>query len=221
MSRHLQIIQAMATTNEHTQHLKIRSTQMEMPSSASSGRITDDYDRKLRDTQEEMERNRLQIEELARKKQELEELTSRKRAFLSQQVELTEKLTAAITLIERGLNEIHEEAEDLEQCRACFSSHLDKIQKINPENWTRDNLPEKLDRATVSIDLAADEYDQAAAHFEGSRSGAIFGRASKRSRTNTKSKESGEFVSNLRNGLAFNLPILVLGGAALVIYLLK
>jgi len=211
----------MATQHEHTQHLKIRSTQMEMPSSASSGRITDDYDRKLRDTQEEMERNRLQLEELARKKQELEELTSRKRAFLSQQVELTEKLTAAITLIERGLNEIHEEAEDLEQCRACFSSHLDKIQKINPENWTRDNLVEKLDRAMVSVDLAADEYDQAAAHFEGSRSGAIFGRASKRSRANSRNKESGEFVSNLRNGLAFNLPILLLGGAALVIYLLK
>lgn len=211
----------MAAQNEHTQHLKIRSTQMEMSSSVSSGRIADDYDRKLRDTQEEMERNRLQLEELARKKQELEELTSRKRAFLSQQVELTEKLTTAITLIERGLNEIREETEDLEQCRACFSGHLEKIQKINPENWTRDNLMEKLDRATVSVDLAADEYDQAAAHFEGTRSGAIFGRASKRGRANARNKESGEFVSNLRNGLAFNLPIVILGSVALVIYLIK
>lgn len=211
----------MATHNEHTQHLKIRSTQMEMPSSAYTGRMSDDYDRKLKDTQEEMERNRLQLEELARKKQELEELTNRKRAFLSQQVEMTEKLTTAITMIERSLNEIREEADDLEQCRVCFSAHLDKIEKINPESWTRDNLMEKLDRSTISVDLAADEYDQAASHFEGSRSGAIFGRASKRSGSSARRKESSEFVVNLRNGLAFNLPILVLGGTALLVYLLK
>ncbi len=210
----------MATPTEHTQHIRIRSTQMEMPTAYAS-RGGEDYDLKLKDAQEELERNRQQLEELARKKQELEELTSRKRAFLSQQVELTEKLTTAITLIERSLSEIREEANDLEQCRVCFSSHLDKLQKINPENWNRDNLEEKLDRSTVSIDLAADEYDQAAAHFEGSRSGAIFGRASKRGRANARNKESGEFVSNLRNGLAFNLPVVVLGSLALVIYLLK
>lgn len=211
----------MATPTEHTQQLRVRTTQMEMPSSASPGRGADDYDRKLRDTQEELERNRMQLEELARKKQELEEVTLRKRNFISQQVELTEKLHTAITLIERSLNELHEEARDLEECRSCFSVHLDKIQKINPENWSREAMVDKLDRATVTIDLAADEYDQAAAHFEGSRSGAVFGRASKRSRTAGRGREPGEFANNLLNGLAFNLPILALGGVALVVYLLK
>lgn len=208
----------MATSHEHTQHIRVRSTQLEMPS--STGRVADDYDRKLRDTQEELERNRLQLEELARKKQELEELSMRKRAFLTQQVELSEKLTTAITLIERSLSEIRAEADDLEQCRSCFSSHLEKIEKINPESWSRESVVEKLDRAMVTMDLAADEYDQAAAHFEGSRSGAIFGRASKRGRTG-RATGSGEFMSNLRNGLAFNLPILVLGGIALLVYLTK
>ena len=54
----------------------------------------EDYDRKLKDAQEELDRIQLQREELERKKSELEELTIRKRAFLSQQVELTEKLTS-------------------------------------------------------------------------------------------------------------------------------
>ncbi len=98
----------------------------------------------------------------------------------------------------RELFEIRNESEDLEQCRACFASHLDKIQKVNPENWTRNNLSEKLERATTNIDLAADEYDQAAAHFEGTRSGGIFGRPSKRGRANTRANSSSEFKVNLR-----------------------
>ncbi len=212
----------MAIPTEHTQHIKIRSTQMEMPSSGMSNRGgTEDYDRKLREAKEELERIQQQQEELERKKQELEELTSRKRTFVSQQVEFTEKLTSALTLIDRELFEMRNETEDLEQCRTVFAAHLDKLQKFTPENWTRDNLSEKLERATLVIDLAADEYEQAAAHFEGGRSGAIFGRSAKRGRSASRNRNSGEFMSQFRNGLAFNLPILALGILALLVYLLK
>jgi len=212
---------AMPATTDHTQHIRIRSTQLEMPTSDKGGRGGDDYDRKLLAAQEELERLKQESEELLRKKQELEELTARKRAFVSHQVELTERLSAAITLIDRGLFEIRNEASDLEQCRVCFASHLEKIEKINPESWTRENLSEKLERAGMVVDLAADEYDQAAAHFEGTRSGSIFGRAGKSARAGRSSAGAGEFVTNLRNGLAFNLPVIVLGTVALVLYYLK
>lgn len=212
---------SMATQTEHTQHIRIRSTQMEMPSEITGDRGTEDYDRKLRAAQEELERIRLQQEELERKKQELEELTSRKRAFVSQQVELTEKLTSAITLIDRELFEMRNETEDLEQCRTVFAGHLDKIQKFTPENWTRDNLAEKLERATLVIDIAADEYEQAAAHFEGGRAGVIFGNGSKRRRSAGRQAGSGEFGRQMLNGLAFNLPVLVLGTVAVLLYLFK
>jgi chromosome segregation ATPase len=211
----------MATPTEHTQRIKIRSTQMEIPSSSAVGRGPEDYDRKLKETHEEMERIQQQQDQLERKKQELEELTARKRAFVSQQVELTEKLTSAVTLIDRELFDMRSETEDLEQCRTVFAAHLDKIQKFAPENWSSENLSEKLDRATINIDLAIDEYDQAASHFEGTRCGAIFGRASKRVRSTGRKREPSEFMTQLSNGLAFNLPIITLGSIALVIYLLK
>ncbi|MES2922331.1 MAG: hypothetical protein V4819_12335 [Verrucomicrobiota bacterium] len=211
----------MAASAEHTHHIKIRSTQMEMASSGGSNR-DEDYDRKLKDAQDELDRIQLQREELERKKSELEELTGRKRAFLSQQVELTEKLTSSLTLIDRELYEMRKESEDLEQCRVCFAAHLDKLQKFNPENWTREQLSEKLEKASMAIDIAADEYDQAAAHFVNGRSGAIFGRPSKRGRNaNNRGAGSSEFSVNLRNGFAFNLPILILGGLALAAYLAK
>ncbi len=211
----------MAASAEHTHHIKIRSTQMEMASAGSSNR-DEDYDRKLKDAQDELDRIQLQREELERKKSELEELTGRKRAFLSQQAELSEKLTSSLTLIDRELYEIRKESEDLEQCRVCFAAHLDKIQKFSPENWSREQLSEKLEKASMAIDIAADEYDQAAAHFVNGRSGAIFGRPSKRSRSaNSRNAASSEFSVNLRNGFAFNLPILILGGLALAIYLVR
>lgn len=211
----------MAAPAEFTHHIKTRSTQLEIASPGGAHRDVD-YDRKLRDAQEELERIQVQRDELERKKSELEELTGRKREFLSHQVELTEKLTSALTLIDRELFEMRQESEDLEQCRACFAAHLDKIQKFNPESWTRDHLSEKLEKASMSIDIAADEYDQAATHFEGGRSGAIFGRASKRGRTGSRKKSGGsEFMANLSNGFAFNLPIVVLGSVAILVYLIR
>lgn len=206
----------MASTAEHTHQVNLRSTQMEMSSGSSR---SDDYDNKLKAAEAELARIQQQREEIERKKRELEELTARKRAFLTQQVELSEKLSNALTLIDRELYAIRNEADELEQCRVCFASHLDKIQKINPESWTRENLSDKLERATMTTDIAADEYDQAAAHFENGRSGAIFGRASKRGRA--MKNHSTEFQTNLKNGLAFNLPVIVLGTIALLAYLVK
>ena len=209
----------MPASSEYTHPINVRSKQLDM--SARKGR-TDDYDDKIKSAQLELERIQQEREELERKKRELEELTTRKRAFLSQQVELTEKLSTAITLIDRELYDLREETDQLEQCRTCFSDHLDKIQKHDPEKWTRENLHEKLDKATIVTDMAADEYDQAAAYFEGTRSGGIFGRPSKGGRRRAKSK-SGEsdFKSQLVSGFAFNLPIIVLGGLGLVVYLIK
>lgn len=192
---------------------------MDIPSRASR---QDDFEDKIKNAQLELERIQEERQELERKKLELEELTMRKREFLSQQVELTEKFSSAITLIDRELYEIREETEHLEQCRSCFADHLDKIQKHDPEKWTRDNLHERLDKATIVTDRAADEYDQAAAYFEGTRAGGIFGRASKGTRRRGKgSMGESDFKSQLISGFAFNLPVIAFGAVAVLVYLLK
>jgi len=209
----------MPAPTEYTHPINVRSSQLDMPKRA--GR-QDDYDDKIRSAQLELERIQQEREVLERKKRELEELTARKREFLSQQVELTEKLSSSITLIDRELFEMREETDQLEQCRSCFADHLDKIQKHDPEKWTRDNLHEKLDKAMIVTDQAADEYDQAASYFENSRAGGIFGRASKGGRRRAKSHNgTAEFRTQFVSGLAFNLPIIALGLVGLAIYLIK
>jgi hypothetical protein len=179
----------------------------------------DDYDDKLEAAQRELERIQLEREELERKKREMEELNVRKRTFIAQQAELADKLSAALTKIDRTLFEIREEAEDLEQCRSCFAGHLDKLEKINADQWSQDVMPEKLGRSTLILDAATDDFDSATAHFSNSRSGAIFGAPSKRTRA--KSGLPSEFAVNLRNGFAFNLPVITLGAIALFVYLTR
>lgn len=209
----------MPSTTEYKHSVNVRASQMDIPSRASR---QDDFEDKIKNAQLELERIQEERQELERKKLELEELTMRKREFLSQQVELTEKFSSAITLIDRELYEIREETEHLEQCRSCFADHLDKIQKHDPEKWTRDNLHERLDKATIVTDRAADEYDQAAAYFEGTRAGGIFGRASKGTRRRGKgSMGESDFKSQLISGFAFNLPVITFGAVAVLVYLLK
>lgn len=212
----------MASSTEHTHHIRVHPTQMEMqaPEGAAT-RGNEDYDRKLKEAQEELERIQHQREELERQKQELEEINARKRAFISQHAEMNEKMSSAITLIDRQLVEMREEAEELEQCRASFAAHLSRLGKITPESWTRENVAEKLEHASQSVDRAEDEYDQCAAHFENTGSGSIFGRAGGRARKPARVSSRGEFMENLRNGLAFNLPVIVLGGIALIAFLVK
>ena len=75
----------MPATSDHTHHIKMRTTQMEMPTRPGPA-VMEDYDSKLQAAQDELERIQVQREELEQKKRVLEELTARKRTFLSQQV---------------------------------------------------------------------------------------------------------------------------------------
>jgi len=208
----------MSGNADHTHHIRIRSQQLEMNPGAPV--VSDDYDGKLKAAQAQLEQLQRQREELERKKLELESLNERKRQFLVSQVELTEKLSAATTRIDRELYEMRQEMEDLEQCRVCFAAHLDKIQKYNPESWTREQLASHLDRALTSIELAADEYEQAAVHFADQRSGEIFGRGKSR-RSGPAGLTGTDFRLHLRNGFAFNLPVIILGAIGLIAYLVK
>lgn len=202
----------MPPATEHTHHIRIRNSQLEMDPERSAG-PRDDVDGQLRVAQTQLEQLQAQREELERLKQETEQLNHRKRGLISSQVEMTERLSSSMTLIERQIFEMRQEIEDLEQCRSCFAGHLTKIEKLNPEGWSRDQLADQLDRALAIVEHAEDEYGQAADHFSRTRSASIF------SGVRRAKGPKGEFAQQFYRGLAFNLPVITLGGIALIIYL--
>ena len=207
----------MPSAPEHTHHIRIRNTQLEMsPAQQAGPRQGEDVEGKLRAAQEQLEQLQTQREELERQKKEVEALNIRKREFVNAQAELTERLSGTLTRIDREVFEMRQEIDDLEQCRKVFAGHLGKLEKINPDGWTRDNMSASIERAMSLAEHADDEYSQAAEHFSRSpRCGNIFNGAKARRVV------SSDFSRQFRNGLAFNLPIIVLGGLGLIVYLLK
>ena len=207
----------MATTTQRKQHLNLVESQMEMSSATTAG-ISTDFEGKLEDAQQQLEYLHQQREQLERQKVALEELNQRKQDFMHGQVDLTEKMTTAITSIDRELFESKQDIEDMEQARVSFAKHLQRIEGLNPESWSKDQLHEELEKAIAILERADDEYDQAVAHFSGAHRGAsIFGpNASRGPRA-----AGSDFSTTLKNGLAFNLPVIVLGTLALLVYLVK
>ena len=213
----------MPRTTDHTHHIRVRETQLELRPDLPLGvsPLGDDFDGKLEVAERQLEQLKHQREEIERQKRELEELNARKKIFVNSQAEAAERLTTALTLIDRELFEMRQETGDLEQTRQCFSEHLAHISKFNPEAWSRANLAANLDKALATIDHAEEEYEQAVQHFDGMRSGRIFGRGGSAKRSPHGHAPTSGFFATLQNGLAFNLPILVLGTLALVLWWLK
>lgn len=205
----------MPNTLDRKQQIKVRETQMEISEEGSA--FTEDFEGKLADAQTQLEMLQAQRQELERQKLALEDLNLRKQEFLNGQLDLTEKFSNAITGIERELFESKQELEDLEQTRAAFAAHLNRIESLNPEAWPKDSLSTELQQALMILDKADEEYEQAAQYFAGTRKGSLFGGSSgARSLAG-----SSDFATTFKNGFAFNLPVLVLGSLALLVYLLK
>ena len=214
----------MSKIAEHKQQINVRATQMEMTPRSSIGEsspLTEDFNGKLLEAQNQLEMLQQQQQEVERQKQELQELNEAKDDFLHGQVELHEKLSTAVTAMDREIFATKQELDELEQARICFADHLEKINSLNPDGWNNESLRQDLARAISVLDLAEDEYEQAVDHFSGGRSASVFGTGKTAKRTPNSSAGGGEFFTTLRNGLAFNLPIMIFGSIALVLYFLK
>jgi len=189
---------------------------MEIPSGTPGNSA--DFDGKLEDAQAQLEFLHRQREQLEQQRVALEELNQRKQEFLNGQIDLTERLTNAVNTIDRELFDSKQEIEDMGQAKDSFAKHLKRIDGINPEAWPKESLDEELEGALAILDRADDEYHQAVAHFSGSRRGhGIFGPGASRSHA----ANSTDFSAMMRQGFAFNLPVIVLGFIALIAFVSK
>lgn len=189
---------------------------LNLPERSTAPPISGDFEGNIADAQRQLEFLQSKRHELEQQKLELEELNERKQDFLNGQLDITEKLSGTLTSIEREVFEMRQEIQDMEQTRDSFAAHLKRIQAINPESWAKAKLREELEKAILTVDRAEDEYEQAAAYFSGARGGGIFGRNGGR-----RSHSGQDFGQQLRSGLAFNLPVIILGALALLTYIAK
>lgn len=190
------------------QHLKVREAQLELESDnfAGESHLSNDVAEEIEVAKirlEKLEAERIRIEQ---QRVELSEINQLKEDFLSGQREIEEKLSSALTAIERGINSTRQEMEELEQTRTNFAEHLSKIGSITPEGWKQDRQKIELERAISIIQFADDEYENALDTLSEKQSSSVAPMANTAS---NHKRTSTDFKSQFLSGLAFNLPLII------------
>jgi chromosome segregation ATPase len=163
----------------------------------------------LRQRQDQIEKEKTRLEELTRKQDDLERGRN----------EMVDKLARAIILVQRETEEAQRRLEQLNNIQDVFAEHLHNLEAIDTKSWVGRDLSRELTRSLGTVDEARSAYARLQAKitssaklddgltYEDGSVGSVF-------------SDLGDqgFSYWLRNGLAFTLPLLILGTLALMIW---
>jgi DNA repair exonuclease SbcCD ATPase subunit len=160
----------------------------------------------LRQKQEQIEKEKQRLEDLTRRQDELEKGRN----------EIADKLNRAIILVQRETEESQRRLEQLNTIQDSFAEHLRNLSEIDPRSWNGRDLARELTRALGTVDEARSAYARNHAKITPAASGDEVSGAAGPAYLDT---EDQGFVYWLRNGVAFTLPVTVLGAVALLLWI--
>jgi len=167
--------------------------------------------------QSELLQLRQRQDQIEKEKQRLEELTHRQEDLERGRNEIADKLSRSIILVQRETEEAQRRLEQLNTIQDSFAEHLRNLEEIDPKAWNGRDLPRELTRALGTVDEARSAYARSHAKIAPVAdpesgmpidSGAMF----------NDGLDQG-FAYWLRSGLAFTLPLVVLGAIALFVWI--
>ena len=194
---------------QRKQHLNVASGSKALAAGAG-----DEYNRQLQQAETQLEKLQQQREEIEAKRMEAEEITNQRQDFVDGQIELIERLEHSVQAVDREIFESRQELKELEEARKTFATHLQTLQGIDPRKWKKTKLSEEVQNALEILESCENDFDDVASNIsEGRRRGFL-----------SKPKASAaqeSFLGTMRQGFAFNLPIIALSTIALLVYLSK
>lgn len=104
-------------------------------------------------------------QELERERADLEETRRRQNEFTKGRQEMEQHLTRGIGLLEEAEFSARREAGQMAQALLDLREALVKVQSVHEEAWTRDNFNAELTRALTSIENARMEWNSARLKF--------------------------------------------------------
>ena len=168
-------------------------------------------------TQQEQELKR-RLEAIERQKRELEEMSRRQDSLNTGRSELIDKMTRALVMLEREVFDASKRVETLQTIQESFRQHLDVLEAVNPKTWDGTDISKELTRALGAVDDARAEYAKcfpkiASLPIEGGSGSEV----SDGYIADYGSTDGKDFVSWLKIGLAFSLPLIIFGLIALIV----
>ncbi len=145
---------------EETFHLDdLENEDLTIPADSPGGR---DLEERVQTTQHRLTQLRQEAEALEQEKRRFEELSRQQKQFMEGRASLGEKLSRALSQLDRETYEAQRRVEQLLLVKERFHHHLDVIDSLNPEQWNPQDLPHDLGRALALIEEAQEEYDKGA-----------------------------------------------------------
>ena len=169
----------------------------------------------LRRAQQELERERADLEETRRRQNE----------FTKGRQEMEQHLTRGIGLLEEAEFAARREAEQMAKALLDLREALVKVQSVHEESWTRDNFNTELTRALTTIENARMEWNSARLKFS------IITGDSPQSASSEPAATSDTFAQNVlrersyaelcKMGLALTWPLALVGVIIVLVLLLR
>lgn len=169
----------------------------------------------LRRAQQELERERADLEETRRRQNE----------FTKGRQEMEQHLTRGIGLLEEAEFAARREAEQMAKALLDLREALLKVQSVHEESWTRDNFNTELTRALTTIENARMEWNSARLKFS------IITGDSPQSASSEPAAASDTFAQNVlrersyaelcKMGLALTWPVALVGVIIVLVLLLR
>ena len=155
--------------------------------------------------------------EIEKQKRELEELSRRQEQLNTGKTEMIEKLTRAAVVLERELYDAQKRVELLREIQDTFSQHYNILESINPKGWEGADLGRELSKALSAVDDARSEFSKSLPKIQIDAPLAPYPGAEE---SVDGAAESHDFAYWLKSGFAFTLPLLILGLAGLIAFIL-
>lgn len=178
-------------------------------------------DSQVQKAQEQLLSLKRQQEVIERQKRELEEMSRRQDQLHLGQADMVEKFTRAMVVIEREEFETQRRAEMLRGVRESFGLHLQYFESLDLKGFEGQDLTRELTRALSALDDARSDYTRTIPRI-----------ASPEMSNADLAEDLGhtgyghgglpnDFVYWLKAGLAFTLPLVIIGAIICILMISK
>lgn len=110
---------------------------------------------------QQVEQARQQAEYFDAQRRELEEHTQKKLLFNERLNEVGMKLHNAVRRIDKELQSMNREQEEIMQINECLRRHLQILSSMQPQNWSTEGFNERLREAMPKLDRATNDFEEA------------------------------------------------------------
>lgn len=158
-------------------------------------------------------------EELERERANLEEMRRRQAEFQTGRTEIVQHLTRGIGLLEEAELNARRDAEQMARTLGEFREAVAKVQSVNEQTWTQDNYNVELTRALTTIENARMEWNAARLKFP--LLTAAPAPVEEEPKTPPSLLADAELGQLLKLGLALTWPLAVLGALIFLVLLFR